>query len=165
MLKSMKNIIYHILILVLSAAIAMSLPYTGKFIANNYQAYWSLIEGQKIFLISVEVAVAVLLIFALNFLGKSFKDRKFAKMATTDLGLILVAHAESLATKKRVKKLKEQQGVARDMLLVGSTGFTTFVSPDGDLHQCNTELPGSEDNAPEPVQRGCEYPRKEYRRP
>jgi hypothetical protein len=135
MLKSIKNAVYHILILALSAAIAMSLPYTGKFIANNYQAYWSLIEGHKIFLISVEIAVAVLLIFVLNFLGKSLKDRKFSKMATTDLGLILVAQAESLSTKKRVTKLKEQQGVARDMLLVGSTGFTTFVRPDGDLHR------------------------------
>lgn len=134
MLRSIKNASYHILILVLSAAIAMSLPYTGMFIANNYKAYWSLIEGHKIYLISVEVAVAVLLIFALNSLGKSIRNRKFAKMATTDLGLILVSHAESLVTKKLVKKLKEQHGVARDVLLVGSTGFSTFVSPDGDLH-------------------------------
>lgn len=133
MFKSMKNVIYHILILVLSAAIALSLPYTGKFIADNYLAYWSLIESETIFQISVEVAVAVLLILFLNFLGRSLKDRKFSKMATSDMGLVLVAH-ESRPARKRVKQLKEQHGVARDVLLVGSTGSSTFVNPEGDLH-------------------------------
>ena len=99
MFKNTKTIIYHISILALSAAIALSLPYTGKFIADNYLTYWSLIESEKIFLVFVEIAVAVLLIIFLNFLGRSWKDRKFSKMATIDMGLVLVAKAESLRTK------------------------------------------------------------------
>ena len=134
MFKNTKTIIYHISILALSAAIALSLPYTGKFIADNYLTYWSLIESEKIFLVFVEIAVAVLLIIFLNFLGRSWKDRKFSKMATIDMGLVLVAKAESLRTKKRVKKLKEQHGIAKDVLFIGSTGFGTFVNQEGDLH-------------------------------
>lgn len=135
MFESIKNLIYHILILILSAAIALSLPYTGKFIADNYLVYWSLIEREKIFLISVEIAVAVVLIMLFNYVVKSWNDRKFSQMALNDMGLVFVAHTESLRTRKRLKKFKEQQGIARDVLLMGSTGLTTFVSPEGDLHQ------------------------------
>ena len=134
MFKNIKSIIYHILILGVSSAIALSLPYIGRFIADNYLTYWSLIESNKAFLISVEIAVAVLLILFINFLVRSWKDRRFSKMATIDMGLVLVAHPESLRTRKRVKKLKEQHGIAKDVMLLGSTGICTFVKPEGDLH-------------------------------
>lgn len=133
--KSIKNIIYHISIFVLSAAIAFSLPYTGKFIADNYLTYWALIESEVPFLIFVEIAVAVLLIIFFKFLGKSYIDRKFSKMARTDMGLILVAHAENLFERNKLKKLKQEQGIARDVLMIGSTGFGTFVNSEGDLHK------------------------------
>ncbi len=135
MFQSIKSAVYHILILILSAAIALTLPYTGKFIADNYLIYWALIEREKIFLISVEITVAVILIMFFNYLVRSWNDRKFSQMALNDMGLVFVAHTESLRMKRRLKKFKEQHGLARDVLLIGSTGSTTFVSPDGDLHQ------------------------------
>lgn len=135
MFKSLKNIIYHVSIFVLSASIALSLPYSGKFIADNYQTYWKLIESEKPFLITMEIAVAVLLIVFLNFLLKSYTDRKFSRMARADMGLVLVAHEENSADRKKVKRLKEEQGIARDILLIGATGFKTFVSPEGDLNR------------------------------
>lgn len=134
MFKNTKAIIHHILIFVLSAAIALSLPYTGKFIADNYQAYWLLIESDMVLLNSLKIAFAVLLIIFFNFLERIWNDRKFSKIATNDMGLVLVAHAEGRRTKKRVKKLKEQNGLAKDVLLLGSTGFGTFVNPEGDMH-------------------------------
>lgn len=135
MFNGIKNIVYHILIFILSAAIALSLPYTGKFIADNYVTYWSLIESNKTFLISVEIAIAVLLIMFFNFLVKSWKDRKFSKMARIDIGIVLTADAKSLQKRKKVKEFKEQEGFARDVLLISSTGFETFVNPEGDLHR------------------------------
>lgn len=135
MFKSIKNVIYHILILILSAAVALSLPYTGKFIADNYLVYWALIEREKLFLISVEVAVAVLLIMLFSYLVRSWNDRKFSQMALNDMGLVYVAHRENHRIRKRLKKFKEQEGTARDLLLIGSTGWTTFVKPEGDLHR------------------------------
>lgn len=134
MFRNIKAIIHHVLIFVLSAAIALSLPYTGKFIADNYLTYWSLIESDMVLLNSLKIAVAVLLIIFFNFLERIWSDRKFSKMATTDMGLVLVAHAEGRRTKKQVKKLKEQHGLAKDVLLLGSTGFDTFVNPEGDMH-------------------------------
>lgn len=135
MFKSIKNVIYHILILILSAAIALSLPYTGKFIADNYLTYWALIESEKIFLISVEIAIAVFLIMLFNYLVRNWKDRKFSKMALNDMGLVFAAHTKSFRIRKRLKKFKEQQGIARDVLLIGSTGCNTFVNPESDLHR------------------------------
>jgi len=37
--------------------------------------------------------------------------------------------------KRRIKKLKERQGIARDVMVISSTGFRTFVDPKGELHQ------------------------------
>ena len=107
MFKSITNLIYHISILVLSATIALSLPYTGKLIADNYLTYWTLIESEKAFLISVEIAVAVLLIMLFNYLVSNWKNRKFSKMARNDMGLVLAAHPKSFRVKKRLKKFNK----------------------------------------------------------
>ncbi|OPY78692.1 MAG: hypothetical protein A4E65_02144 [Syntrophorhabdus sp. PtaU1.Bin153] len=133
-LKGMKEIIYHISIVALSGAAALSLPYTGRFVAQNYQKYWSFIENNKVFLISVEIAVAVFLIALFNYLGRSWKDRKRSRMAAR-AGLVLVTSAKRPGARKKMRKLKENHGLSRDVMLIGSTGFGTFVSPDGDLHQ------------------------------
>ncbi len=133
MFKGVKNIVYHIVIVVLSAAAALSLPYTVRFIAQKYLSYWSLIEDEKIFLISVEIAVAAILISFFNYLGRSWKDRKLSGMAKK-AGLVLVAHTKSLFARRKAKKLKEKQGFSRDVMLIGSTGFGTFVNSEGDLH-------------------------------
>ncbi|HEX9716207.1 MAG TPA: hypothetical protein VGA28_11025 [Desulfurivibrionaceae bacterium] len=135
MFNDLKNIIHHIVITALSATIALSLPYTGKFIADNYLVYWARIESEKVFLISMEIAVAVLLIIFFNFLGKSWKDRKFSEMAQKDMGLVLVAHTDNLQTRKKIQQLKDQHGQAKDALIIGSTGGNTFVNPEGDLHR------------------------------
>jgi len=134
MFKNIKNIVFHILVLALSASIALSLPYTGKLIADNYLTYWSLIESEKIFLIGVEIGFAVLLILFFNYLVKSWRDRKLSKLATNDMGLVSAIQPRSIRSKKRAKKFKEQHGLAKDIALLGSTGFSTFVDPDGDLH-------------------------------
>lgn len=134
MFKNIKNGIYHIFILVLSATIALSLPYTGKFIAENYLSYWILIESEKVFLIAVEIAVAVFLIMLFNYLLSNWRNKKFSKMARLDMGLVLAAHTEKNRTRKQLKKFKEEQGIAKDVLLIGSTGCQTFVNPESDLH-------------------------------
>ena len=51
------------------------------------------------------------------------------------MGLFLVSRANSLRTRKQVKKFKEHQGTAKDVMIIGSTGSNTFVNPEGELHQ------------------------------
>lgn len=126
-------ILYHIVIVVLSAAIAFSLPYTAGFIAQKFLLYWSLIENEMIFLVSVEIVFAILLILFFNYIGRSWKDRKLSNMAKS-IGLFFASSRKGLFAQKRIKSLKEKQGIARDIMLIGSTGFRTFVDPKGDLH-------------------------------
>jgi hypothetical protein len=133
MLNSFKSIVHHIVILVLSAAAALSLPYVGRFIAQNYQTYWSLLQGRKVFLIAVEIAAAVLLIIIFNYLKRSWEDRRVSSMAAK-IGLVLATYARTSAARIKLQKMKENYGLSKDVMVICSTGFTTFASPDGDLH-------------------------------
>ncbi len=35
---------------------------------------------------------------------------------------------------RKIRRLKKAQGFARDVMVISSTGFRTFVDPRGDLH-------------------------------
>jgi hypothetical protein len=134
LLSGSGHILYHVTVIVLSAAFALTLPSTVGFAARNFLAYWSFIGNEKIFLVSVEIGAAILLIFTVNYVHRSWKDRRLAKMATS-AGLLPVSAAEGLVTRKRTKRLLEKQGFARDVMLMGSTGFRTFVDAKGELNQ------------------------------
>jgi hypothetical protein len=134
LLKNISHILYHIVVVVLSAAVALSLPFTARFMARKFLGYWALIENEKIFLISIEVGTAVLLIVLFNFIVKNMKSRKLSRLAE-EAGLCALGRANGFIKHTRVRKLKEQHGVAKNVMLIGSTGFTTFVDPAGDLHQ------------------------------
>lgn len=132
-MKGSLRILYHIFVIILSTAIALSLPYTTGFVARKFLAFWSLIENEKIFLVSIEIVCAMLLIFAFNYIGRNWKDRKLANAAKS-AGLAFAPSRKMIFTKKRIKMLKEKQGTARDIMVIGSTGFRTFVDSKGDLH-------------------------------
>jgi len=133
-LKSISHILYHIAVVVMSAAVALSLPFTVRFIAEKFLKFWGLIENEKIFLVSIEIASAVLLILLLNALVKGLKSRKLLKM-TEEAGLYAMGRSGRRIDRTRLKKLKEKNGVGRNIMLIGSTGHTTFVDSGGDLHQ------------------------------
>ena len=134
LLKNISHILYHIIIVVLSAAVALSLPFAARFMARKFLGYWALIENEKIFLISIEVGTAVLLIIVFNFVVKNMKKRKLARLAD-EAGLYEMGRSGGLIEHARIRKLKEKHGVARNIMLIGSTGFSTFVDPAGDLHE------------------------------
>jgi len=133
-MKGSLRILYHIVVIVLSAAIALSLPYAASFIARKFLAFWSLIEDETTFLVSIEIACAMLLIFSLNYIGRSWKDRKLANAAKS-AGLAFALSRKGRFTQKRIKRLKAKQGIARDIMVIGSTGFRTFVDSKGDMHE------------------------------
>jgi hypothetical protein len=132
-LKGVARVLYHALLVALSAGIAFSLPYTVSFIARDFWLYWSLIEREKIYLISVEIVLAIGLVLLFSYLGKSWNDRKVAKTARA-AGLVHFFPIRGLLAQRRIRKLKNRQGLARDVMLISSTGFRTFVDPRGDLH-------------------------------
>ncbi len=133
-LKSISHIVYHIAVVVMSAAVALSLPFTVRFVAEKFLGFWGLIENEKIFLVSIEIASAVFLILLLNALVKGLKSRKLLKV-TEEAGLHSMGKNGRRIDRTRLKKLKEKNGFGRNIMLIGSTGHTTFVEPAGDLHQ------------------------------
>jgi hypothetical protein len=133
-IKGSTGMFYHIVVVGLSAALALSLPMTVRFIAKKFLVYWSLIGNDKIFLISVEMTLTIFFIFLSTSIRKSWKDRKLSNMART-AGMVFVTPAKGFFAQRRIRKLKESQGMARDVMVISSTGFRTFVDPKGELHQ------------------------------
>jgi hypothetical protein len=133
-LKGVESISYHIVVIVLSAAMALSLPYTITFIAQKSLIYWSYIENEKIFLVSVEISVAILLIIFLYYIRRGWRDRGLSQMARS-AGFVLVTNNRGRLERRKIGKLKENEGSARDIKIMGSTGYRTFVDGDGDFHQ------------------------------
>jgi len=126
--------LYHILMVGLSAVLALSLPMAARFVAKQFLVYWSLVGNDKVFLISIETMSVIFFIFLSTFLRRSWKDRKLSNMARA-AGMVLVTPAKGFFVKRRIRRLKENQGIARDVMVISSTGFRTFVDPKGELHQ------------------------------
>lgn len=134
MKKNVIHIAYHIAVVVLSTAFALTLPETIKYISHTILVSWSYIENQELFLISTEITVAVLLILGVNALVRYWKNRSRSRMAQI-AGMHDVAPATGLLARRRMKKLKEEQGFGRNVMIISSTGFQTFADPAGELHQ------------------------------
>jgi len=104
-LKNLSHVLYHITIVVLSAAVALSLPFTARFGAKKFLAYWALIENEKMFLISIEIVTAVLLIILLNVIANNLKDRRLSRMAK-EAGLFALGRGGGLIDRSRIRKMK-----------------------------------------------------------
>jgi hypothetical protein len=134
MVKNVAHISYHIIVVLLSAAIALSMPVLVSAAARKLLTSWTLIENEKIFLAVLEISTAVVLIILFNYVRRAWKDRRLSRMAR-NAGLVLVAPLRGFLVRQRVKRLKEEQAFAREIMLICSTGFQTFAAPEGDLHQ------------------------------
>lgn len=120
--------LYHIIIVVLSAGIALLLP-TG---ARQFLSFWSRVEHETFSLIAVEIAVAMLLIAGLSFIHRSMRDRALAAVAT-GAGLVSFFPRRAPDAQRRIKQLKAEQGTGRTIMVMGSSGYSSFVDQVGDL--------------------------------
>jgi len=132
-IKGPAHILYHVLLIVLSASVALSLPYTADFIARKFLTIWAFIGNEKIFLVSVEISLAIVLILLFNSISRAVKDRRLSGMAKK-AGLVSLSSSKGFLARLRTRGLKENHGIARDIMVLGSTGFTTFADDKGDLH-------------------------------
>jgi hypothetical protein len=134
MKKNAAHILYHISVVVMSAAIAFSLGDITRYLTRKVLLYWSFIENQELFLVVTEITAAITLIVLINVIVRSWGIRKRSYMAKV-AGLFRVVPAKSFLAKRRLKKFKEEQGAGRNVMIISSTGFRTFADPAGDLHQ------------------------------
>jgi len=119
---------YHIVILILSAGIALSLPV----VAQIFLAYWVRVENDKISLVSLEIGVAAFLIVFFSYVRRSLRNGSLAKMAI-GAGLVSFFPKRGRDAQSRIRKLKEKYGTGRTVMVIGSSGHGTFVDQVGDL--------------------------------
>lgn len=131
-MKRMAPLAYHVLVVTLSAVIAMSLPMTVGALNRAFLAFWARIEHEKLFLVSIEIAVAILLILLFNLVHQTLKDRRYATMAR-GAGLAYFFPSSASMVRKRAWRLKRAQGQARSVMVIGSTGYRSFVEPPAEL--------------------------------
>lgn len=132
-LKGAAGILYHTLLVALSAGVLLSLPLIATWIDQQFFAVWPLVEKEKIYLVSGETIVAILLIAAMNYVYRSVKDRRLAKIAE-DAGLECFVSSQGGFRQRRVRRLKKKHGLARNIMIIGVTGARTLVNPSGDLY-------------------------------
>lgn len=126
-------ILYHVAIVVLSGAIAASLPFTFGAVARRLLVYWSVVEDEKLFLMGAEAGVALVLVLVFSRARTSWKNRTLGKMARSAGMAHFIAGKGTLARRAR-RRSKERQAFMRDLMIIGSTGSRTLVDPGGDLH-------------------------------
>jgi hypothetical protein len=90
------------------------------------------VEHDKLALISLEMTAAILLIVGFNYVHRSIRDRVLAKVAT-GAGLVSFFPRRAQGAHSRIKALKEEQGTGRTIMVIGSSGYSTFVDHFGDL--------------------------------
>ncbi len=134
MYKNIAHISYHISVIFLSAALALSLPYLVSTLADSLLKFWTVIEDEKIFLVSLEIFMAVALILFFNAIVHGREYRRIADMAKK-AGLVLVAPSGRIFLRRRIKKMKKELGFARELMIIGSTGYGSLLDQNGDLHE------------------------------
>jgi hypothetical protein len=127
-LRNSSGSLYHIVVVALSAGIALSLPAGAK----QFLSFWSRVEHDKFSLIAVEMTVAILLIVCLNYVRRSIRDRALATVAT-GAGLLSFFPRRTRGAQQHITQLKEEQGTGRTISVIGSSGHSTFVDQVGGL--------------------------------
>ena len=133
MLKNLAHLAYHIVVLLLSAAIALSIPHVFSFLAKNLLSFWAFVENEKMFLVSLELSTAAALIILFNYMRQGWEARKLSRLATS-AGLVPASSFRGLMGSKPANRPEATQGIAGDIMIIGSTGFRTFATSEGNLH-------------------------------
>lgn len=128
LLRDVSGSLYHIVVALLSAGIALLLP-AG---ATRFLAFWSHVEHDKLSLIALELTVAIMLILGLNYLRRSVRDHAMASVAA-GAGLVSYFPHRTPGAQQRIKHLKEEHGAGRTIMVIGSSGYSTLVDQVGDL--------------------------------
>ena len=155
MFKNITHISYHFIVVFLSAAMALSMPFIVSTMARKLLASWAFIENEKLFLVAIEILTAVMLILFFNFVRRAWNDRRLARMAKS-AGLVQATPFRgTFIYKRRVKHMKKKLGFAREIMIIGSTGYRSFVEPEGDLHEAVQNCREAKIMLLDPLKRGA----------
>jgi hypothetical protein len=111
------------------------MPSLVSAMAGKLLASWAFIENEKVFLVAIEILTAVMLILFFNLVKRAWNDRRLARMAKS-AGLVQATPFRgTFIYKRRVKHMKKKLGFAREIMIIGSTGYRSFAEPEGELHE------------------------------
>ena len=128
LLRAAAGIFYHSVIVALSAVIAFLLPASAK----QFLGFWSRMEHDKLSLIAVEMAVAVFADCRLQLRpSQPARPNPRRRGCGRRPRLLLPPAYEDRAAADQA--LKEEQGSGRTIMVIGSSGYSTFVDQVGDL--------------------------------
>ena len=127
-LRNAAGSLYHIVIVALSAGIALLLPAA----ARQFMSFWPRVEHDTWSVIAIEMAAAVLSMAGLNYIHRSIRDRGLAD-AALGAGLVSFFPRRGPAARERIQALKDEQGTGRSVMVIGSSGAGTLVDQVGDL--------------------------------
>jgi hypothetical protein len=133
MIKVPVHILYHVVIIAISAGIVLSFPRLKGLTEQIFADLWSIVGDEKTFILSAEIIFAVMLILFFNYLGTVWKDRRIACTAR-EAGLLTTASSDGYFARRRSRMQKEHHGISRDLMIIGSTGARTFTDPKSELH-------------------------------
>jgi len=133
-IKNLAHISYHVIVVLLSAALALCVPFLATMLAGSLLRSWAYVENEKVFLVALEISTAVALIVFINMIRHSWESRKLLKMARS-AGMVPAASTQGIFIKRRTRKMKRELGFAREVMIIGSTGYQSFVEREGELHE------------------------------
>jgi hypothetical protein len=119
---------YHLVIIALSAGIALLLPLGAK----QFLTFWSRVEQDRISIIVMEMVLAVVLIGCFSYIRRSWRDRVLAK-AAAGAGLVSFFPRQEPRAHRHIARLKEENTKGRTIMVIGSSGYSSFVDQVGDL--------------------------------
>src|SRR2546422_10642708 len=79
--KGAMDLCFDSVVIALSAGVAFYLPSAARFLGRDFLGYWSQLENDKVSLVTIEVADAMLLIDCTNYLLRRIGDRNPAVRA------------------------------------------------------------------------------------
>ena len=161
MTKNLLHLSYHIIVLLLSAAIALSIPHVFSTLAKNLLSFWAYIENEKMFLVSLEICTAASLIFFFNYVRQGWEARTLSRLATS-AGLVPV---RPVAADLGVETDQQTEGGTEDRR--GPDGHRLDRTPNlrgsgRGTPSWSQELPEGKDNAPQPAGRRGSRPRQKH---
>jgi hypothetical protein len=134
LLRRLGQIFYQMLLAALSVGIVFSLPRVLPLFARVVRNYWLLVESKDLYRIPVEIGSVLLLVLVFNYLGKNWKNGRFAKMARNS-GFVYSFRGGTRLARRKIRRLKRKQSIGENVLIMASTGVRSFVDPRGDLHR------------------------------
>lgn len=122
----LKQTFSHGLITLLAVAMAFALPTVARYILYEW---WPLVEGDATLLLATEIALASLLVLALNLARIAWHSR-FSASSNKLAGLVFARDGRrGWWSRWRERRLMRRVAVARDTFVLALTGHETFVDP------------------------------------